>query len=242
MNPEILNFKGTCSVVNPKNEHATFARSRKYLKLLDGTELNLVVFVPKGIDTSGIDLGNVKFAESDWFEYEFALLHNAINKGKFPVKSINESLGPKIHKTFHICDGIREVNAPDGSKVHFKHMGNVRIGKNVRIGPFSVLERAIFDSTIIENGVRIDMHCAIGHNSMIGENTVIASGVGVGGSAIIGKNCWIGGNSYIRNGVKVCDGTVVGCMSSVVKDIIEPGIYAGVPAKFIKPVSEGWNF
>ena len=34
--------------------------------------------------------------------------------------------------------------------------------------------------------------------------------------------------------IKICDNTTIGAMSFVNKDILEPGVYVGVPAKKIK--------
>lgn len=231
---------GTCSVDNPKENHLTFARTLAHLDKIRNVEFKLGVCIPVTLDY-GWKHPWITIFPSEWFEYEFALFHNEINQYNSYLNTI-EVDDSDIHFTVVPCEGIREVNGPKGKKIHLLHIGNIQVGRDVRIGPYTFIERAVFDSTIIEDGVRIDGHCAIGHNSVIGENTVIASGVGVGGSAIIGKNCWIGGNSYIRNGIKICDGTVIGCMSAVVKDITEPGVYAGVPARFIKPAEKNWNF
>ena len=241
MIPHSEGWLGTCSVDNPKDRHVTFARNREYLWKLYESGVNVGVFVPNGIDVKGIPLDHIKLYECSYFEYEFAIFHNEINRDREPEKDVL-SIDIIIHPTAVIADGIHEVNGPAGHKIHLKHMGNVVIGSDVRIGPMSFIERACFDSTIIEDGVRIDGLCAIGHNSIIGKNTVIASGVGVGGSCEIGRDCWIGGNTYIRNGIKVYSRVVIGCGSAVVKNITEPGIYAGVPAVFKKPYVEGWNF
>lgn len=50
----------------------------------------------------------------------------------------------------------------------------------------------------------------------------------------IGSNIWIGANVTICAGVSICDNVVVGANSVVTKDISKSGVYAGVPAKFIK--------
>lgn len=50
----------------------------------------------------------------------------------------------------------------------------------------------------------------------------------------IGNNIWIGCNSTITRGVKICDKVVVAANSVVTKDIINSGIYGGVPGRFIK--------
>ena len=50
----------------------------------------------------------------------------------------------------------------------------------------------------------------------------------------IGSDIWVGANVTICKGVKICDHVVIGANSVVTKSILEPGVYAGVPAKRIK--------
>ena len=53
---------------------------------------------------------------------------------------------------------------------------------------------------------------------------------------VIGKGSHIGTNAVIGHGVKIAPKTVLGAMSLVTKDIEEPGIYVGIPAKKVKDV------
>ena len=52
-------------------------------------------------------------------------------------------------------------------------------------------------------------------------------------STEIGDHVSIGSNATILP-VKICNHTVIGAGAVVTKDILEPGIYAGNPAKKIK--------
>ena len=54
-------------------------------------------------------------------------------------------------------------------------------------------------------------------------------------STIIGNYVSIGSNATILP-VKICDHVVIGAGSVVTKNILEPGIYAGNPAKKIKDI------
>ena len=57
------------------------------------------------------------------------------------------------------------------------------------------------------------------------------SGVRIGNGAIIGYR------SLLMMGVSVADECVVGAQSVVSKSLVERGIYAGSPARFIKPIT-----
>jgi len=50
----------------------------------------------------------------------------------------------------------------------------------------------------------------------------------------IGNNVWLGAGVIITGGMRVGSGVVVGAGSVVTKDLKDDGVYAGVPAKFIK--------
>ena len=72
-------------------------------------------------------------------------------------------------------------------------------------------------------------------------NDLFSDGKAAGGnqskwkSTCISNNVSIGSNATILP-VKICENTVIGAGSVVTKDISKPGIYAGNPAKFIRPL------
>lgn len=50
---------------------------------------------------------------------------------------------------------------------------------------------------------------------------------------VLGNNVIIGMGSSLHGPLTICDNVIVGSMSLVNKDIVEPGIYAGIPVKKI---------
>jgi carbonic anhydrase/acetyltransferase-like protein (isoleucine patch superfamily) len=122
-------------------------------------------------------------------------------------------------------------------------VGDVQMGNDCSVW-FNVVIRGDVNSIHIGNKVNIQdgavIHCTfqktktlIGNNVSIGHNAivhgcVIDSNVLVGMGAIVMDNVKVGSNSIIAAGAVVLENTV-----------IEPGsIYAGVPAKKVKDVSE----
>lgn len=235
---------GTCSINYPKNKCVTFVRNAKYLqglihKLIDLQISTAVVIIPENMQVGEMPIG-VNLYRAEYVDYEFTMYHNNWWMHKNVAEVLPE--GCYIHPTAVIGEGIRVANGPNNAKMQLKHVGTVVFGKDVYVGPLTLIERGCIDSTIIGNDVKIDGRCCVGHNSVIGENTVMATGATVGGSAKIGKNCWLGLSCTVRNGVSICDNVIIGMQSGVVKNITEPGIYMGTPAKYHGPYVDGWNF
>ena len=116
----------------------------------------------------------------------------------------------------------------------FPHHGKVVIENDVEIFANCSIARGSLSDTIIGQGTKIETSCHIAHNVTIGKDTELRAGTIVGGSTTIGNNCWLGLNSTIKNKIKIGDHVIVGSGSSVIYDIVDEDIVAGVPAKSIK--------
>ncbi|MDE6371521.1 MAG: NeuD/PglB/VioB family sugar acetyltransferase [Duncaniella sp.] len=92
------------------------------------------------------------------------------------------------------------------------------------IGP----ETIIGEYSIVNTGAIVEHGCRIGENVFIGPGAVICGGV------TIGNDCYIGAGAVIRPGITICPETVIGAAAAVVKDILTPDTYAGIPAKPIQ--------
>lgn len=82
--------------------------------------------------------------------------------------------------------------------------------------------------------LHMNLHSDIGHDCIIGDYVTLAPGARISGKCEIGNCVYIGTNAMIREGAKVCDNVTIGAGSVVLKDITEPGVYVGIPAKKIK--------
>jgi acetyltransferase-like isoleucine patch superfamily enzyme len=86
--------------------------------------------------------------------------------------------------------------------------------------------------------VTIGDDCFVGHGVMFINDTFATGGPAKGNKNLwqnttIGNRVSIGSNATIMP-VKITDDVVVGAGSVVLRDILEPGIYAGNPAKKIR--------
>lgn len=134
--------------------------------------------------------------------------------------------------------------------------GSVKIGNKVRIAPFVNIEAVCSGIIEIGNNVAVNQgsyiisreSISIGNDVMIGEYCSIRDNDHCFHSrkkafrdqgfstakVIIGDNVWLGRSVTISKGVTISKNVVVGANSVVTKSIIDPGVYAGVPARKIK--------
>lgn len=120
------------------------------------------------------------------------------------------------------------------------------IGDDCFIGPFVEIQKGV----LIGARTKIQSHSFVCELVEIGEDCVIAHGVmfindlfAAGGpakgkrqlwkSTKVGNNVSIGSNATILP-VRICDQVVIGAGSVVTRDITQPGIYAGNPARLLR--------
>ena len=113
----------------------------------------------------------------------------------------------------------------------------VEIQKGVVIGARSKVQSHAFICELVSIGD----DCFVGHGVMF-TNDVFAEGGPARGrrelwrSTRIGNRVSIGSNATLLP-VDICDDVVIGAGSVVTRNITEPGIYAGNPARLLRPLS-----
>jgi carbonic anhydrase/acetyltransferase-like protein (isoleucine patch superfamily) len=143
-----------------------------------------------------------------------------------PVNGIEPSLGKN---TFVAPNAtiVGDVICGDDCSFWFNavvrgDVNSIRLGNKVNIQDGAVIHCTYQKTkTILGNNVSVG-HNAIVHGSLVHDNVLIGMG------AIVMDNCEIGSNSIIAAGAVLTEGSIVpsGC------------IYAGVPAKKVKDISE----
>jgi acetyltransferase-like isoleucine patch superfamily enzyme len=113
----------------------------------------------------------------------------------------------------------------------------VEIQSGVRIGKRCRIQSHAFVCEL----VTIGDDCFISHGAMFINDSFEAAGPARGNRALwrsttIGNHVSIGTNATILP-VTICDGVVVGAGAVVTRDITRPGVYAGNPARLLRPLS-----
>lgn len=152
------------------------------------------------------------------------------------------SNGPIIKRS-----GIRDVKFGENvSIVEPVNIYECEIGQNTTVGPFVEIQKGvkIGNSCKIQSHsfvcelVTIGDHCFVGHgvvfiNDVFNNNSPAGGNKDLWKPTKVGNYVLIGSNATILP-VTVCDHTVIGAGAVVTKDILEPGVYAGNPARKIK--------
>jgi acetyltransferase-like isoleucine patch superfamily enzyme len=110
----------------------------------------------------------------------------------------------------------------------------VEIQKDVSIGPRTKIQSHSFVCELVTIGA----DCFVGHGVMFINDLFSGGGPARGDktkwrSTRIGNGVSIGSNATILP-VTICDGAVIGAGAVVTKDIAEPGVYAGNPARRLR--------
>lgn len=126
-------------------------------------------------------------------------------------------------------DGFGYAHTRQGEHVKIHHTGNVIIEEDVEIGANSTIDRAVFGSTIIKKGTKIDNLVQIAHNCELGEYTILAAQVGLSGSTKLGRNVVMGGQSATAGHLEIGDFAMIAGRGGVSKSIEGGKTYGGFP-------------
>ena len=128
-------------------------------------------------------------------------------------------------------DGFGFAPTKQGEFIKIYQNGNVEVGDRVEFGGNCSIDRAVFASTIIEDGCKLDNLVHVAHNCKIGTNTVLAGQSGIAGSSELANNVVMGGQSGISGHLQIPAFTTVMAKSVITKSLKSGGAYAGFPAK-----------
>jgi len=152
-----------------------------------------------------------------------------------------------MNRPIIVENAIKDVQFGENVKlVEPVNIYGCEIGDNCFIGPFVEIQKDV----IIGNNTKIQSHsficelvtignsCFISHGAMF-INDLFEEGKPAGGNktlwrkTTIGDNVSIGTNSTILP-VSICSDVVIGAGSVVTKNITQPGIYVGNPARKLR--------
>lgn len=111
------------------------------------------------------------------------------------------------------------------------HLGRVVIGDDAELGAGCTIDRATLGETRIGAFAKLDNQVHVAHNAQIEEGAILCASVALAGGAEIGRFAYLGGMTGVVNRIRVGDGSQVGAMTLVTKDIEPAGNAVGNPQR-----------
>ena len=235
---ESLVPKDTKILISP-NPHLSFA----YLSKLFAKELLTSTPRPAKIAKSAVIMPNVYIGSGVEIGENVVVMAGAyigdnVSIGDFTLVHPNVVIynDTKIGKKCHLLancvigsDGFGYAHNDAGEHYKIYHNGNVVLEDGVEIGACTTIDRAVFDSTVIKAGSKIDNLVQIGHNCKIGQNCLIVSQTWLSGSTELGKNVVMGGQSASAGHLSIGDYATIAARGAAVKDLKGGQVYGGAP-------------
>ncbi|WP_309496182.1 UDP-3-O-(3-hydroxymyristoyl)glucosamine N-acyltransferase [Sulfurovum sp.] len=128
------------------------------------------------------------------------------------------------------CDGYGFAHTKLGEHVKIYQNGNAIVEDDVEIGANCSIDRAVFGTTYIRKGTKLDNLIQIAHNCDVGEHTLCAAQVGLAGSTTLGRNVVMGGQSATAGHLEVGAFATIAGKGGVTKSLEGGKTYAGFPA------------
>ncbi len=157
------------------------------------------------------------------------------NKGEIKLPKFHPSMGRVVVAIGDPHDRKAMVDKlPARTRFDMLILGN-SIGDNYIPAGCIIQPGAILTTNVFLGcHVIVNLNATIGHDCVIGDYTTISPGANISGNVTIGKLCYIGSGAVIREKVSICDNVTIGAGAVVLEDINQPGVYVGVPAKYLK--------
>ncbi len=127
-------------------------------------------------------------------------------------------------------DGFGFAHTKLGEHVKIYQNGNVVVEDDVEIGANCAIDRAVFGTTYIRKGCKIDNLVQFGHNVDIGEYSILVAQCGIAGSSKLGRNVVMGGQSATAGHLEIAPFTTFAARSGITNDVKQSGkTYGGFP-------------
>lgn len=114
--------------------------------------------------------------------------------------------------------------------VKFQSGGRVIIDDNVEIGACCAIDKGVTGDTFIGEGTKMDNHCQVGHDTVIGKNCLIGAFAAIAGVTIIEDDVILWARVAVNKDIVVGKGTVLLATSAIDKSVEGGQVLMGSPA------------
>lgn len=137
-------------------------------------------------------------------------------------------------KDASLCIKLHEMIIREGGRLATVIASDAYVSKYATIGDGTVImHNAIVNAgAVIGQGCIINTFANVEHGVVIGDYCHISTGAMINGGCSIGNGCFIGSQSVLVQGVTIGADRIVGAGSIVVENLLQSGVYVGVPIKY----------
>ena len=118
--------------------------------------------------------------------------------------------------------------------VKFNSGGRVVLEDNVEIGACCTIDKGVTADTLIGWGTKMDNHCQVGHDSIIGKNCLIGAFAAIAGVTVIEDDVLLWAKVAINKDIVIGKGAVILATSAADKSLEGGKVYMGSPAIEVK--------
>ncbi|TVR29482.1 MAG: acetyltransferase [Spirochaetaceae bacterium] len=175
--------------------------------------------LPKGTPLAG---GAVEYSDAELGAVDTGLYQAFVGVGQITSAEVRVRLFELLKQLGFHCALLQGSGAYVAS--------SAAVGEGTLVGHMAV----------VNSGARIGMNCIINthavveHDARIGDHVHLSSGAIINGESIVGTRCMIGSHATVNQGLRICDDVIVGAGATVVKNIEQPGVYVGTPARKLR--------
>ncbi len=111
------------------------------------------------------------------------------------------------------------------------------VSRFARLGPgCAVFAGAVINAgaTLGENSI-VNTGAIVDHDCSVGDGAHVATGACLSGTVTLGEDAHVGAGASVRQGTKIGARAVIGAGAAVVADVPAGAVFAGVPARPLKP-------
>lgn len=175
-------------------------------------------------------VGYFETAEKQENPFQLPYLGSELKQTEFK-RPIFVAIGDNLLRR-KICHSLQPHNPSYTTLIHARSIvsNTATIESNSLINAGAIINAF----TTIGFGTIINSGAVIEHNCIIGDFVHIAPSCTLAGDVKVGNNTFIGANSTVKQGITIGENITIGMGSVVTRDLLEPGVYVGSPAKKIK--------
>lgn len=142
---------------------------------------------------------------------------------------------------FHVAIGVAEFRERELRALGDRALATVvhpraSVSPHAQLGAgcFVAAQAVVAPSARLDVAVIVNHGAVVDHDVQVGAFCHVAPGAALGGGVRIGHHVLVGANASVLPGITVCDGVTLGAGAVLAAPVLEPAVFAGVPARRVR--------